>query len=64
MEATGVTGDRLELLLGHPSHLGFMGLNGPAYDFSFSFFITSKPRNKYQMHSNLKTFNTIKLYKS
>jgi hypothetical protein len=31
--ATGVTGDRLELLLGHPCHLGFMGLNGPTHDF-------------------------------
>jgi hypothetical protein len=36
------TGDQLELLLGHPSLMGF---NGPTHDFSFSFFITSKPRN-------------------
>jgi hypothetical protein len=43
--------------------LGFMGLNGPAHDF-FLFFITSKPRNKYQMYSNLKTFDTIRFYKS
>jgi hypothetical protein len=57
-------GDQLQLLLGHPSHLGSVGLNGPTQDFSFSFFTTSKPRNKYLMHSNLKTFNTIKLYKS
>jgi hypothetical protein len=41
-----------------------MGLNGPAHDFSFSFFSTSKVPNKYQMHSNLKNFNTIRLYKS
>jgi hypothetical protein len=35
MEATGVTGDRLELLLGHPSHLGFMGLNMMIFLFLF-----------------------------
>jgi hypothetical protein len=40
--------------LGHLVHLGFMGLNGPAHVFSFSFFSTSKAPNKYQMHSNLK----------
>jgi hypothetical protein len=27
-----------ELLLGHPGHLGFMGFNGLAHEFSFSFF--------------------------
>jgi hypothetical protein len=50
--------------LGHPGVLGFMGLNGLAHVFSFSFFSTSQAPNKYQMHSNLKTFNTIRLYKS
>jgi hypothetical protein len=61
MESRGVAPN---LLLGHPGHLGFMGLNGATHEFSFSFSTTSKPRNKYQMHSNLKTFNTIRLYKS
>jgi hypothetical protein len=61
VESRGVSQPRL---LGHPGHLGFMGLNGPAHEFSFSFFFTSKPRNKYQMHSKLKTFNTTRLYKS
>jgi hypothetical protein len=55
-------GHAVGVLLGHLVDLGFMGLNGPAHDFSFSFFTTSKAPNKYQMHSNLKNFNTIRLY--
>jgi hypothetical protein len=61
VESRGVA---VGVLLGHLGDLGFMGLNAPAHDFAFSFFTTSKAPNKYQMHSNLKTFNTIRLYKS
>jgi hypothetical protein len=31
-------GHAVGVLLGHIVDLGFMGLNGPAHDFSFSFF--------------------------
>jgi hypothetical protein len=57
-------GHAVGVVLGHLVDLGFMGLNGPAHDFLFLFFTTSKALNKYQMHSNLKNFNTIRLYKS
>jgi hypothetical protein len=35
VESRGVA---VGVLLGHLGDLGFMGLNGPAHDFSFSFF--------------------------
>jgi hypothetical protein len=35
MESRGVA---VGMLLGHPGDLGFMGLNGQAHEFSFSFF--------------------------
>jgi hypothetical protein len=35
MESRGVAPN---LLLGHPGHLGFMGLNGPTHEFFFFFY--------------------------